>query len=248
MTQRDFNKLGNVQAAMDTLRMYNSFVLFPATEEILQSSALEAYFNSPLDAPIERKVEKMVCVAAIRAVYENPDIPQMNKDRAARVTARGLRAALQVAKLEHKASSNELTVQEYNRRKRSNIIVKKAVKVRMAKTLAKNVTITTLAGAVAGSIGASIAVGTRILWRFMPDKIRKPVEKRLSQVKEAAYNTLTNTVRVIRNQYETFKSTKVGQKVERAIKAIEPYATKVKDVVVKTATKVKTFLKSILPF
>lgn len=246
MIQRDFNNLGNIQAAMDTLRMYNNFVLFPATEEILQNPALEVYFNSPLDSPVERQVEKMICVAAIRAVYQNPDIPQMNKERAAKATARGLRAALQITKLEHKASTNELTVQEYNRRKRSNIIVKKAAKVKMAKTLVKNVSITALAGVLAGPIGASVAVGTRIISRFLPDKIRNPIEKRVSQVKESAYNVLNNTVRVVKGKYETFKSTEVGQKVEKAINAVKPYVTKAKDVIVKAATKVKNVFKSFL--
>ncbi len=248
MAQRDFTKLGNIQAAMDTLRMYNSFVLFPATEKILKNPALEAYFNSPLDSPIERKVEKMLCVAAIRAVYQNPDIPQMNKERAAKATARGLLAALRIGKIESKASSNELTVREYNRRKQSNIIVKKAAKVKMAKKLVKNATITMLAGVVAGPIGASVAAGTRILWGFLPDKIRKPIEKRVNEVKEGAYNTMKNTVTVVKNKYEVFKSTEVGQKVERAVNAVKPYVAKVKDVVVKTGTKAINFVKSFLPF
>lgn len=248
MEQRNYNKLANVQAAMETLRMYNNFVLFPATEEILQNPALEAYFNSPLDDPIERKVEKIICVAAIRAVYENPDIPQMNKERAAKATARGLRAAMQVAKLEGKASTNELTVKEYNRRKRSNVIVKKAAKVKMAKSLVKNVSITALAGAVAGPVGASVAIGTRILWRFLPDKIKKPVEKRVEQVKEDAYNILKTATTVVKKTYEVFKTTSVGQKVEAAVEAVKPYVTKAKEVVVKTAKKAWNFVKSFFSF
>ena len=248
MEQRNFNKLGNIQAAMDILRMYNSYVLFPATEEMLQIPELEVYFNSPLDDPIERKVEKMVCVAAIRAVYQNPDIPQMNKERAAKATARGLRASLQLAKLEHYASTHEMKVEEYNRRKRSNYIVRKATRVKMAKKLVKNITITALAGMVAGPVGAGVAVGTRILWGFLPEKIKKPVEKRIHEVKEQAYNMLRNTVTVVKNKYEVFKSTEVGQKVDKALNAVKPYVTKVKDVVVKAATKVKNFIKSFLPF
>lgn len=248
MEQRDFNKLANVQVAMNTLRMYNNLVLFPVSEEVLQNPALEFYFKSPLDAPIERKVEKMICVAAIRAVYQNPDIPKMNKERAAKATARGLRAAMQMAKLEGKAATNELTVQEYNRRKRSNVIVKKATKVKMAKSLLKNASITALAGAVAGPIGASVAVGTRILWRFMPDKIKKTIEKRVEQVKEGAYNILKNTITKVKNSYEVFKSTPIGQKVEAAVNAVKPYVTKTKEVVVKTAKKVVNFVKSFWPF
>lgn len=248
MAQRDFNKLANIQIAMDTLRMYNNFVLFPASEEILQNPALEVYFNSPLDSPVERKIEKMICVAAIRSVYENPNIPKMNKERAARATARDLRAAMQKGKIEFKAAAGELTVPEYNRRNRSNIIVKRAAKVKMAKSLLKNVSITALAGAVAGPIGASVAVGTRILWRFLPDKIKQPIVKNIEQVKEGAYNILKNTATKVKNTYEIFKSTSVGQKVEAAVQAVKPIVTKAKEAVVKVTKKVWDYAKSWWPF
>ena len=248
MEQGNFNKLGNIQAAMDTLRMYNSYVLFPATEDMLQIPELEVYFNSPLDDPIERKVEKMVCVAAIRAVYQNPDIPQMNKERAAKATARGLRASMQLAKLEYYASTHEMKVEEYNRRKRSNYIVRKATRVKMAKRLVKNFSITAFAGLVAGPIGAGVAVGTRILWGFLPEKIKRPIERRINEYKEKAYNVLRNTVTVVKNKYEVFKSTEVGQKVEKSLNAVKPYVAKAVDVVVKVATKAKNFIKSFFPF
>lgn len=248
MAQRDFNKLANIQIAMDTLRMYNNFVLFPASEEILQNPALEVYFNSPLDSSVERKIEKMICVAAIRSVYENPNIPKMNKERAARATARDLRAAMQKGKIEFKAAAGELNVLEYNRRNRSNVIVKRAAKVKMAKSLLKNVSITALAGAVAGPIGASVAVGTRILWRFLPDKIKQPIEKRIEEAKEGAYNILKNTVTKVKNTYEAFKSTSVGQKVEAAVQAAKPIVTKAKEAVVKVTKKVLDYAKSWWPF
>lgn len=248
MEKRDFNKLTNVHAAMNTLLLYNNFVLFPASEEILQNPALEEYFNSPLDSPIERKVEKMICLAAIRAVYQNPNIPQFNKERAARATARDLRAAMQKAKIEGKAASGELTVPEYNRRNRSNIIVKRAAKIKMAKSLVKNASITALAGAVGGPIGASVAVGARILWRFMPDKIKKPIEKQVDKVKERAYDIINNTVKAVKNTYEDFKSTSVGKKVEAAVQAVKPYVSKAKEKIKVGAKKVWEFAKSFWPF
>lgn len=248
MVQRDFNKLANIQTAMDTLRMYNNFVLFPASEEILQNPALEVYFNSPLDSPVERKIEKMICVAAIRSVFQNPNIPKMNKERAARATARYLRAAMQKGKIEFKAAAGELTVPEYNRRNRSNVIVKRAAKVKMAKSLLKNASITALAGVVAGPIGAGIAIGTRTLWRFLPDKIKQPIEKRIEEAKEGAYNILKNTVTKVKNTYEAFKSTSVGQKVEAAVQAAKPIVTKAKEAVVKFTKKVWDYAKSWWPF
>lgn len=244
MVQRDFNKLANIQTAMDTLRMYNYFVLFPASEEILQNPALEVYFNSPLDSPVERKIEKMICVAAIRSVFQNPNIPKMNKERAARATARDLRATLQKGKIEFKAAAGELTVPEYNRRNRSNIIVKRAAKVKMAKSLLKNASITILAGVVAGPIGTGVAIGTRTLWRFLPDKIKQPIEKRIEEAKEGAYNILKNTATKVKNTYEAFKSTSVGQKVEAVVQAVKPIVTKAKEEVVKVTKIVWDYAKS----
>lgn len=238
MIQRDFNKLGSIQAAIDTLRMYNNYVLFPATEEVLQNPALEAYYNSPLDDPIERKVEKILCAAVVRTVYNNPDIPQNNKEQAARATARGFRAALQISKLEYYASTHEMKVNDYNRRKRGNYIVKKATKIKMAKTFVKNITITALAGVVAGPIGASVAVGTRILSHFLPDKIKEPIQQGAREVKEAALNTLENTV-------EYIKSTRVGEVVQKAIDVVKPTIKKVYDTGKKIYSKLKAKIFSM---
>lgn len=65
MIERDFDKLGNIQAALETLRQYNQYVLFSVEESVFDNPALEEYFDSPLDSPIERDVEKIVCVAGI---------------------------------------------------------------------------------------------------------------------------------------------------------------------------------------
>lgn len=244
MTRRDFNKLGNVQAAIDILRMYNSFVLFPAMDDTLQNPALEAYFSSPLDDPIERKVEKIICASAIRAVYDNSNIPEINKEHAAKVTARELRAALQMAKLEYKASSEGLSVSEYNKRKRSNIIVRKVAMTKKAKSLLKNLSITALVTAVAGPVGANLAMGVRIVWPLLPDNVRIGIKNSLNRAKEVAYNTLNNTLKAVKKTYEVFKSTEVGKKVENAINAVKPYVTKVIDKADKVVTKIKDCAKS----
>ena len=58
MIKRDFDKLGSIQSALETLRQYNQYVLFPVEEGVFEDPALLEYFESPLDSPIERDVEK----------------------------------------------------------------------------------------------------------------------------------------------------------------------------------------------
>ena len=241
MNNREFNKLGNMQAAFNTLRQYNHYVLFPVDEKVLKNPMLETYFDAPLDARMERNVEKAVCVAAIKAVYDNPNIPQRNKERSARNTARDIREAMRYAKLEYKSTTNELTPQEYNRRKRSIPIVRRATKIKMAKGIAKNATIAAIATAVAGPIGGATAVGARLAWKFMPDKIKKPIVKKVTELKERAINTISNCVSYVR-------STSVGQKIEKAVETVKPYVSKAVDTVKTVAKKAWDTVKSFWPF
>lgn len=39
-------------------------------------------------------------------------------------------------------------------------------------------TITAFATAVGGPVGAGVVVGGRILWNFMPDKIKRTIQKK----------------------------------------------------------------------
>ncbi len=241
MAERDFDKLGNIQSALETLRLYNQLVLFPVDESVFENPALEEYFNSPLDDPIERDIEKIICVAGINAVYDNPNIPAINKKRSARNTARDLREALRITKIEHHAKEKGLSVKEYNRRKRAIPIVRRRSKVQMAKTLAKNATLTTIATSIAGPIGGSAFLASRILSRIMPDKIKKPIQDKINEVKEDAIKTLNNTVDYI-------KSTSVGKTVQKAIDAVKPIVTNVVETTKKLYSKAKDFVKSFWPF
>lgn len=241
MEIRDFNKLGNLQAAFRTLHQYNQYVLFPVSDEVFDNPILEKYFESPLNALIERDIEKFICVSAVRAVYENTNIPQRNKEQSARNTARDLREAMKYAKLEYKSTTLELTPQEYNRRKRIIPIVRRAVKINMAKTVVKNATIPALATAMAGPIGGAAAVGGRLLWKFLPEKVKEPIVKNVQQIKEDALDTIENSVTYVR-------STSIGQKIEKAVETVKPYVRKAVDTVKNTTKKLWEKAKSFWPF
>lgn len=241
MNNYNFNELGSLQAAFSTLRQINQYVLFPVSEELFDNPLLVEYFDSPLDSPIEKKVEKIVSVAAAKAVFENPNIPSFNKKRSARNTARDIREAMQYAKLEYHALSNRIGVPEYNRRKRSIQIVKRVAKFNMAKGIAKNMAITAFATLIAGPIGGSIAFASRITWKFLPEKIKKPIQKAAGVIKEKAINVIDNCCNYI-------ESTKVYKIVEKAIDKVRPAIEKVGKKVIEYAHRAKEFAKSNWPY
>ena len=148
---------------------------------------------------------------------------------------------MRYAKLEYHAAEKELTHKEYNRRKRAIPIVRRRMKVQMAKTLAKNTAITAIATVVAGPLGGGAVLAERLLWRFMPDKLKKPIQKTAKEVKEKAVSVLERSVDYI-------KSTSVGKVVQKAIDVVKPTVTKVVDTAKKVYNKAKDFVKSFWPF
>ena len=160
MSKRNFNKQADIQAAFKTLRQYNQYVIFPVSEDAFNDPLLEEYFEKPLDDTIEAKVEKILSVAAVRTVYDNPNIPDSKKEAIAKKNAREIREAMRIAKLEYHAQiKGNVTVKEYKRRKAIPIVAKAARIKRLTKT-AKNLTIKGLVRVIAGPVASvGITVG-----------------------------------------------------------------------------------------
>lgn len=230
MSKRNFNKQADIKAALKILRMYNQYVIFPVSEEIFKDPLLVEYFESPLDDPIEAKVEKALEIAAVRAVYDNPNIPDSKKETIAKKNAHEFDEALQIAKLEYHAQiKGSVTVKEYKRRKAIPIVAK-AARIKQLKKIGKYLTIRGLADAIAGPIaGGAIMVG-RFVWKLMPEKPRKVLVEIGQKVKEEAFD-------IVKNCGEYLKSTRVGQAVERAVKKVQPIVKKVA-VAIKAKTQV----------
>ena len=241
MNKYNFDELGNIQAAFSTLRQLNQYVLFPVSEETFDNPLLIEYFDSPLDSPIEKKVEKIISVAAAKAVFDNPNIPSFNKKRSARNTARDIREAMRAAKIEYHAQTDRIGVPEYNRRKRSLQILKRVAKFNMAKGIAKNMAITAFATLIAGPIGGSIAFASRITWKFLPEKIKKKIQNAANAIMNKAINVIDNCCNYI-------ESTKVYKIVEKAIDKVRPAIEKVGKKVIEYAQRVIDFAKSNWPY
>ena len=86
-----------------------------------------------------------------------------------------------------------------------------------------------------------MVLGERLLWRFMPDELKKPIQKTAKEVKEKAVSVLERSVDYI-------KSTSVGKVVQEAIDVVKPTVTKVVDTAKKVYNKAKDFAKSFWPF
>lgn len=237
MNEYHYNELSNMQVAFKTLRQYNQYALFPASESNFDNPILLEYFDSPLDAPIERKVEKVLCTAAAKAVYENKNISSKRKENCAKRAARDMREALQLAKLEYHASEKDLFVSDYRRRKKSLHIVKYAARVKKTKKILKSFTINGIIRAIADPVTYVATYGARLAWKILPEKVRKPIVAAAKNLKEKAINTIEKCCTYIKN-------TAVGKAVTKAIEKCKPFFKKAEDFINKTTQKIKDKIMS----
>lgn len=235
MNVHHFNQLGNIQVALSTLRQFNQYVLFPVPEKEFDNPIFLDYFLSPLDSSTEKTVEKMVCVAAVKYVFDNPNIPVHNKEQSAKNTARDIREVMRYVKLEYHAKVHNLSVPEYNRRKRSIRIVERIAKIKNAKEILKNSTISKFATVVAGPIGKSIVLAIRLLWPFLPKETKEVI---ISVAKEKT----ENAIKTINNCVDTIKSTAFGKRIVAYWSEICPSINRITD---KVQSKAKTIIDII---
>ena len=235
MNEHHFNQLANIQVALSTLRQFNQYILFPVPEKEFDNPIFLDYFMSPLDSSTEKTVEKMVCVAAVKYVFDNPNIPDQNKEQSAKNTARDIREVMRYAKLEYHAKVQNLPVTEYNRRKRSILIVKRIAKIKKAKEILRIKTITDFATTIAGPLGGGIVFAVRMLWPFVPKEIKEEI---ISMAKEKT----ENAIKTINNCVDTIKSTAFGKRIVTYWSEICPSINRITD---KIQSKAKTIIDII---
>lgn len=237
MNEHHFNQLANIQVALLTLRQFNQYVLFPVPEKEFDNPIFLDYFMSPLDSSTEKTVEKMVCIAAVKYVFDNPNIPDQNKEQSAKNTARDIREVMRYAKLEYLAKDQNLSVPEYNRRKRSILIVKRIAKIKKAKEILRIKTITDFATQIAGPLGGGIVFAVRMLWPFVPKEIK---EKIISMAKEET----ENAIKTINNCVDTIKSTAFGKRIVEYWSEICPSINRITDKIQSKAKAITDIIKS----
>lgn len=240
MTMRNFNKAGRVKVALKLLRQYNDYILFPVSDETFNDPLLVQYFETPLDDPIQKKVEKMLSAAAIKAVKDNPNIFKSKIDVCAKKNAHEYIEALRIVKLEYRAriKKDNITVADYEERKAAIPLVRKAARIKRLKKIGKSLTIRGFATAVCGA-GAGIAISvSRYLWHFIPEKVREPLAKAAKKVKQEAIETIHECA-------DYLKNTRVGKVVMRAVDKVEPYVHKAVKTIKAGAEKLRDRLVSL---
>ena len=237
MNAHRFNQLANIHVALSTLQQFNQYVWFPFPEKNYDNPIFLEYFLSPLDSSTEKKVEKIVCIAAAKYVFDNPNIPDQNKEQTAKNTARDIREVMRYAKLEYLAKVQNLPVPEYNRRKQSILIVKRVAKIKKVKEILKIKTITDFATIIAGPVGGGIVLAVRLLWPFVPITIKEEI---ISVAKEKT----DNAIKTINNCIDTIKSTELGKKLVSLWSEICPSIHSITDKIQSKAKAVTDIIKS----
>ena len=228
MNTNHFVELGKAQSAVAILRQFNQYTLFPISELTFQNSLLADYFECPFGDAVEKKVEKIISMAGVMAIYNNPNIPSENKERSAHNTARDLRDAMRYAKIEYHAQEKDLSHKEYMRRKEGIPLVSRIAKIKTAKRIAKTMAISTFVAKVIGlSTGhgavAGIAVLTaRLTWKFIPEKVKKPITANAKEIKK-------RSLCILQNLSTEFKSTEIGKCIQNVIDVAKFYIVKTKD-------------------
>ncbi|MBQ6165867.1 MAG: hypothetical protein IJK41_00315 [Muribaculaceae bacterium] len=217
MSNSRLNDLGNIQSAINTLRRYNKYLLFSVDEKLFEHQLLVDYFENPLDDEIEESVENILCVAAVKTVLDNPNIPEDKKLNIAEKNARDLREAMRYAKLEYHAMvKGTVSVQEYNRRKRAIPLVQLVAKIAVTKKYATELSIIIIIKIIENysfvlAAGLSIC---RILWKYLPAEVRNSLLLKSKEICDKAIKTL-------KNYSQEWRSTPLGKMIGHFVQKIE---------------------------
>ncbi len=240
MSEHNYGELASIQTAFDTLREYNQFLLFSLDDKTLDIPELKEYFESPLDDPIEKRVESIVSAAAVRMIYSNPNIPQKNKQKVAIQTARDSRQALQIAKVEYHAQTKNLSVREYERRKAAIPLIRRAMMCRNAIRKGVKTSVNILIHYVFGPVGIAVKQGAMFAWSVIPQPVRDTIKRTATEVVEKATTIIGNCVEAIRH-------TAVGRKVEQVVQKVAPIISRGVEKVKKKTRAFVDRMKSYIP-
>lgn len=122
-----------VQGALASLRRYIRAMYFSVETPEIENEAIEEYFATE-DTRALATFEKTVGAAAIRAIYQNPDIPDKQKAKVARRAAAELQDAFRGARLDYRYAAGKLgqgalAEAAYERKKAELKLVRKATQL-----------------------------------------------------------------------------------------------------------------------
>lgn len=238
--KRNFNRAGRAKAALTILRQYNDYVIFPLSEEAINDPLLDKYFEAPLDDAIEAVVENILAAAAVKTVYDNPDIIKSKKETCAKKNAQGIKEAMRIAKLEYRVRDKKdtLTVLDYEERKAAIPLIRKAVRIKKLKMTGIDLTIKTFSGAIGGHVVETVVWAGRLVWGILPERVRKPLVKAAKEVKQEAIKTIDKCAKYLKN-------TQVGKAVMGVAEKAKPHADKAVNTIKTGGKKLRDKLVSL---
>ncbi|MBQ7529409.1 hypothetical protein IJT10_05860 [bacterium] len=254
----------SLEIALNKLRIYNSQMLYIPLEDSalteMQNTMVD-YFKAEENSEKANALEKLVGVAAVKAVYDNPDVPDEYKGRVARRTGRELIEVAKLAKVSYMYNEGmfgkgEEAEEERDRRLEENVVMKKYGLVdnlfKSAENLAKKVATKGLISYVTEDLieneqtAKFVKSAAIFAVSIIPEDIKTGFKKKAREVSECAAN-------VVKRVAERVSNTRLGKKVtsfvETHVKPLIDRGVKVVESAVKTAkakakslwTKVKSW-------
>ena len=246
---KNYSDKAAMAEALSSLRRYIRSMYISVEAPDLDESALEEYFNSD-DAEVCARFEKIIGIAAIQAVYDDPVFPDSTKERVARRASSELTQAFRGAKIEYEYAAGKYggnaqkAARTYERKKKEIFLCKKAAFLdrtkrnlpRMATKIAAKegvkAALTAAGAGVAGPVGAlvGLAVGITIdmVWYCTPRSVKEKVKKVAGDIANKARNTIKAVAQKV----------KESPVVQKAVQVVEKYVAPVIKPVYETAKKV----------
>lgn len=248
----EFSNKSAMSEALNSLHRYIRSMYISVDLPEIATSALEVYFNCE-NTELQATFDKMIGAAAIQAIYEDKDIPQWLKARAAKRAAEELQDAFRGAKVEYEFAIGRFgvgqeSVRKYERAKKEIKLCRKAAwldKVKKnfprqaTKQLAKQgvKAVLTAGGlSVGGPIGAIIGFVTGLavdaVWYLTPKSVKDKIKKKAGEIAQKS-RVIINTVS------KQIKTSPIVQKANEVVERyVAPYVRPVYEEAKKVLSKV----------
>lgn len=212
--------------AMEQLLHYNVWSATSLNKSDFEDESLLKYFEADFGSPEEQEYENIICAAVNRTVYSKNYIPHAKKKEFSKKCQRQHLDNLRMAKLTYCEAVKGMSRREAQARAKENKMAKRVsivdntVKwgIRKGAKVSLSAGAGWLVSALASSVTAPawlIGLGTYTVITLLPDKVKKPVRKFVSN----AVDTVAQTSKNIASGLAT-RAVEVGQKAVSTIEKI----------------------------
>lgn len=256
---------GALKSALISLRRYIKGMYWNVELPDFDESAFEEYFNCN-DSSKNATFEKFIGLAAVEAVYNDPDLSIKEKEQVSRRCSRELQDAFRGAKNDYLLATEQIDQKEFERRKKAIPIVRKVTTIDTVKKIVKKAfanapksyakkvvkdsvirTISTATGTAIGGIpgflvGLAVGIAIETAIALTPQPVK-------DKIKETGKELVNGAVNIVKKTSEKLAKSSIGEKATSIVKkASEVVETKVAPVVSKGWNTLKRFGKKVKAF